>query len=343
MTFRDREKARQIPLKKRLFSAPACRVGKYRGKTAYPFCLDAGFSSENLHETIRSGALQYFSERDIVWNDGFTTTKSNDRPSNHLTCSQSLCVNTWFPYVSDPKRLRDVLFAMGYPAEEVLPVTGDRPLADGSYPFVAFEWIGKKNYLAELAHGKVAADDQRSRGQGFTSADFVIQFRRIDGRIHIVLGEWKYTESYSGGRKRLSDSKAQTDRLGKIYDRLLSAADSPLHLLPPTQLGSLFFDPFDQMMRLQLLAHEMEKAREMDADIVTVLHVAPRGNRELMDRITSRDLRRYGTTIHTVWSNITECGKFKGYTVEDLLSIAMRHAPSRPWAEWMGLRYGEMK
>jgi hypothetical protein len=36
---------------------------------------------------------------------------------------------------------------------------------------------------------------------------------------------------------------------------------------------SLFFEPFYQFMRQQFLAHEMEKAHELGADEVNLLHI----------------------------------------------------------------------
>jgi len=54
--------------------------------------------------------------------------------------------------------------------------------------------------------------------------------------------------------------------------------------------NALFFDLFYQFMRLQLLAQEMELSREMDADVVSVLHICPKANREFRDRVTSPHL-----------------------------------------------------
>ena len=91
---------------------------------------------------------------------------------------------------------------------------------------VAFEWIGERNYLGELRRGEVAPDDGRIRGANFTSLDFCVRFRRSDGRIQLVAGEWKYTEYYAKGVDlRYSRSRSRTDRLDHIYREHLVKAD----------------------------------------------------------------------------------------------------------------------
>ena len=280
MSFRDREKKRLVPLKSRLFSAEACEPGRYLGKPR-DFCLRDDRSSENLHGSIRDEAIDYFSECNIPWHDGLTANRRKDRPSNHLCCSQSACGNFWFPYVRSPENLAEVLRGLEYDVAEVLPLELDAPLSDGARPYVAFEWIGKRNYLNETSGGRVAADDSRTRGANFTSVDFAIRFRQGDGSIHIIAGEWKYSENYAND-KNIRYAKSGTDRL-EIYGPSLEMPGCQVALQGVTP-EALFFDPFDQLMRQQLLASAMERETEMGAKIVSLLHVAPSGNTELMGR-----------------------------------------------------------
>lgn len=340
MTFRDREKKRLVPLKSQLFSPDACEPGMYKGH-AHDFCLRDDRSCENLHSSIRDEAIEYFTARGIPWHDGKQLLRAKDRPSNHLCCSQSACVNFWFPFARRPQELASVLRALGYDVEEVLPFALDRTSADQSTPYIAFEWIGARNYLGELSHGKVAADHLRKRGAGFTSLDFAVRFRERDGRrIHIVAGEWKYTEYYTvGANMRFSSSN--TDRLGVVYGALFDRSNCHVRkgVVSPE---SLFFDPFDQLMRQQLLASAMEGESEMAASVVSLLHVAPHANTELMQRITSPALAGLGADIHAVWSNLTREGKFRGVAVEDLLTAVTSNAPDPAWADYMRLRYGGM-
>ena len=333
MTFRDREKKRLEPLKQRLFSANACMRGMYRGKRR-TFCLHEDYSSENIEPGIRERALEYFVERNIGWHDG-----KGRGPSNHLCCSQSCCVNFWFPFATAPKQLTAVLRRLGYDVAEALPVEADCAPTDGGQTFVAFEWIGERNYLGELSRGEVAPDEGRTRGAGFTSLDFLVRFRRNDGRVQLVGGEWKYTEHYTRGVS-LQFSRARRDRLKDIYGSHFN--HSGCQIVGTVEREALFYDPFDQLMRQQLLCSAMQEFGEMGAEVVSLLHVAPRANSELMNRVTSPGLEGLGNDIHETWSSVVEPGCFKGVAVEDLLPLVRVNAPAPDTATYLKARFGTM-
>ncbi len=317
MTVRDREKSRLEPLKPGLFSQGARFPGMYR-EARRTFCLHKDHADENLHTGVREAALGCFSDRDIGWHDG-----KRGMPSNHLCCSQSCCLNCWFPFVRAPQELAVVFRELGYDAVEMLPIELDDPLPDGASPFVVFEWIGQRNYLGELSRGNVAADEARTRGAGFTSLDFCVRFRRGDGSIQIVAGEWKYTEYYSK-EASLRFSGSGTDRLDDIYRPHLDQLGC--QITGQVTHETLFFDPFDQLMRQQLLCSAMEQHGEMGADVVSLLHVAPRANRELMNRITSRTSTVSGPTSTTPGPRLS-------------WRIASREWPSRICCRW----YAQMR
>ena len=334
MGFRDREKRRLAPLKPDLFTEKACEWGSYRGRT-YEFCLRDDQAAENLHESIRDEALRYFKERGIKWHDG-----NDDAPSNHLCCSQSCCVNFWMPFIHAPDRLALVLRGLGYNVAEVLPFTLDRMGTGNACPYVAFEWIGERNYLGELAGGKVVSDDGRTRGAGFTSLDLAFRFRWPDGGIEILLGEWKYTEKYTVGVD-LRCSKSGTDRLA-IYRSPLEDEGCQI-VLGDVPAKALFFDPFYQLMRQQLLCSAMEHHREMGANVVSLMHVAPAANQELISRVTSAGLQSAGSNIHEIWSSLVKSGRFRGGHVESVLGLVCEHAPDPEWGHYMRRRYGGMR
>lgn len=335
MTFRAREKKRLIALKPQLFSPAACCSGTYDG-TQYDFCLRNDCSAENLHESIRAEAIAYFEAREIPWHDGECLNKANDRPGNHLCCSQSACVNLWFPFIREPKALAALLRSLGYGVDEVLPFELDGTLPGGDIPFVAFEWIGRRNYLKERIRGQ----EGRTRGAGFTSLDFAIRYRNAEKNICIIAGEWKYTEMYDMN-KSIRFSKRGTDRLG-IYRPSFDDVGCQINLgdLDP---ASLLYDPFDQLMRQQLLASAMEAAHEMSAEFVSLLHVAPRANDELIKRITSPGLVGRGDSIHEVWSSLVTEGRFRGVQTEDLILAATSMMSGSSWSDYMTMRYGAMR
>ena len=299
------------------------------------FCLHEDYSAENLHAEVREAALAYFADRGIGWHDG-----QHNGPSNHLCCSQTCCVNVLMPFIQAPNELAHVLRGLGYEVERMLPMSSDDPLRDGSQPYVAFEWIGERNYLGELRRGDVAPDDARTRGASFTSLDFCVRFLRPDGQVQLLGGEWKYTENYSkGDDKRYSASG--TDRLNRIYRPHLEFEDSQIRHNVPFE--ALFFDPFDQLMREQLLCSAMERHREMEATVVSLLHVAPRSNRELMQRVTSKALARHGTNVHDIWARLVRADKFRGVALEDLIPLVAGSVSDRQTSDYLLSRYGDMR
>lgn len=164
--------------------------------------------------------------------------------------------------------------------------------------FVAFEWIGQENYLKEI----LKPGQKRTRGANFTSADAAVMFQRKDGLKQIVLIEWKYSESYYG--TPLHIARSGRDRT-KIYRHLYERNDCPLNKQLLGSYDALFYEPFYQLMRQQFLANEMERAHELGADIVSLLHISPAHN-HAVERITSEALLHIdeAKTVTDVWKKL---------------------------------------
>lgn len=353
MTFRDREKTRYRSLKPKLCSAEAQRNGYYHDRPPpRDFCLADECSSENLYASIRKAAIEYFRERCITWHDGLC---NRTLPSNHLCCSQSCCINFLFPMTSDPELLRSVARRFYPDFEKALPIDTDKPIQDGRFPYVAFEWIGSPpsypDYLTEQCHKR----GRPTRGANYTSADFAFRFLRRDGKIQLVLGEWKYTEDagstdYGTPRSpadRKPEVRKQTYR--KAYHRrsggVFENQDNALY-------DALFVGPFYQLMRLQLLAQEMEVGdlgKELQADVVTVMHVTPEANQEFREFVPSPSLKNTymkdrfpnkGTL--DIWKELVPAEKFMSLSTEALLELLVREAPSThaAWVAYLEQRYG---
>jgi len=340
MTFRDSEKERYQTLKSQpqLFSSAAQRDGLYNKKSRF-FCLADECADENLYEAIREPAIKYFEDRDIRWHDGLNKRRI---PSNHLCCSQCCCVNFLYPMTTNPTLLARV-FRQFYPdLKRPLQIHEDKRLPNGTYPYMTFEWIGTKDYLGELFR-KLGV---RTRGANFTSADFAFRFRRKDDKIQLVLGEWKYTEYYNsrdlGAPSRPKDKKplARKHNYWPAFRRkngIFANHGEELY-------NDLFFEPFYQLMRLQLLAQEMELGREMNADVVSVFHISPEANREFRERVTSPRLEEMfpNRGVLEIWKELVPEDKFMSISVEELLNtIAKRvRAHEREWADYLNIRYG---
>jgi len=330
-TFRDREKEKYTnpEFKKALFSKDACARGTYKGHE-YDFCLADAHSAENLHQSLRDEAIEYFSSRNIQWHDG---KDSRMLPSNHLCCSQSCCVNFLFPMQSNHKLLANVFKAIYPELGTPLPMVEGDISATGGHPYLSFEWIGLIDYLAETRR----KPGRRTRGANHTSADFAFRFRRTDGQTQIVLGEWKYTEYY--GHEDKGTNQVRLDNYAEAFGR----SPGVFTRKDPALYRSLFFEPFYQLMRLQLLAQEMEAKHEMGANLVTVLHVHPAANKEFTERVTSEYLSASfpGQGVMSIWKQLVDQTRFTTISVEHLLQLIgkARSLASPAWVDYLQTRY----
>ncbi len=321
--FLEQEKDRYLKLKQQsnLFSARARADGPYKGLLR-PFCIPADVAEENLFAGVRADIQKYFARQSIKWHDG------RDRgPSNHLCDSQVCCVYFLGVFADQPDALVALLKPVYLDIAEALPLE-----EEGRY--VAFEWIGQHNYLNE----KVRGESQRTRGANFTSADAAVRFRQEDGSVRVVLIEWKYTESYSP--LPLAVAASGTSRV-EIYRPLLAKPDCPIDLSKLNRIEDLFYEPFYQLMRQQLLAQQMELAREMNANKVSLLHLAPEVNYGFR-RVTSPGLAGLGESAMAVWAGLVkEPGAFVSRSVEDLFRgfPVDRFAALREWWGYVAERY----
>ncbi len=324
--FLESEKIHQIEFKANspYFSEKARLNGVYRNNK-WPFCLPLDCAEENLFPQIRKNALDYFTTYGIKWHDG-----QNGKPSNHLCDSQVCCVNFLFPFTKKPYILSEILKPIFPNLQEMLPIENGK--------YIAFEWIGLKNYLGE----KIPTNGKRTRGANCTSADVVVMFKRNDGKKQMVLIEWKYTESY--GSVLLKVSKSGTDRT-EIYKPFYLKDDCPLNKDFLPSFDSLFYEPFYQLMRQQFLAQEMEKAHELEADVVNMLHIAPAQNIDF-HKITSSELIELDESVIDVWKRLVlKESRFMSVSTEQLFrNLFANPVPEiQVWCDYIGKRYTWIK
>lgn len=321
--FLQEEKDRYVDYKANSPQLPerARAPGIYKRKPR-PFCLPLDLSEFNLIEGIREDVQTYFRELKIKWHDG-----RNRNPSNHLCDSQVCCVNFLYSFSRHPDALVTLLKPLFPSIKTMIPLEDD-------HRYVSHEWIGQKNYLGE----KMPRNGKRTRGANFTSADAAVMFDRKEGVRQFVLIEWKYTETYSA--VNLKYSKSGTDRTS-IYRHLFDREDFPLKKKMINDFDALFFEPFYQLMRQQLLANEMEKAKELGADVVSLLHIAPERN-DQFKRVTSPDLKQIGDSVMEVWTRlIRKPDRFHHVSIENLFGGFKidGHLEMQPWWDYTASRY----
>lgn len=287
MTYTETERSRATAWKSHTTTLPdeARLPAPYVGKTGsagtarYEFCLPPEHAALNLLPEVRELALAFFAEERIPWHASVGTG-----PSNHLLSSQVQCVNALGQMVHDPERLVRA-FGELLQIDEVLEIEPGRHLT--------FEYIGPTDFFDE------APGATRIRGAHCTSVDAAFLHRRADGLRELVLVEWKYTESYTLRRPDPGKDAVRWRRYGTAW----SAPDCPVRtdLLP---LDLVLDEPFYQLVRQQLLAHELEKSHAHGADLVRVLHVLPPANEAYQLSLTRPEHSTLGSTVSQVWQRL---------------------------------------
>jgi hypothetical protein len=308
-SFEARERSRQTAY----FDAD------FRGQTGYRgerFRLNPEQKSLNLAPEIRDTAIRYFKEKGISWHTH----------SNHALSSQVCCLNFLMPLARRPTMLSQVIGkAVSIPGPEMLPCEIG---PEGRQWFIGFEWIGCADYLNEGTE-----DRRRTRGANCTSADAVVRFRG-DGSDQTLLIEWKYTESYGPP----IDPRGNATRSAR-YNNLAFAPDGPIRNDLGLALADFFYEPFYQLLRQQMLAFQMRKAKEGGSTQVRVLHIAPAANIALR-KVTSPSLRRFGDDAFAVFrSLLVHQQDFIGRSTETLFGPLVSNFRGNDWADYLARRY----
>lgn len=263
-----------LPLEARAGGTYTDREGNEHGPL--PLFLPRDLAAHNLLPDVRDGVIDLFAELGIPWHDGV-----GGGPSNHLRDSQVQCANALFGMVSDPERIKRA-FGHVLDIAEVLPIEDER--------FLTFEYIGPTDYFDEGKGGP------RRRGTRCTSVDAAFCYRTNAGLVELALVEWKYTESYLAQRPRSGSDETRRRR----YETDFLDPEGPLRS-DVVSFDALLLEPFYQLMRQQLLAHRLEKARAHDAAVVRVVHVLSPANVGYEASLPLPDHRAVGTTVSEVW------------------------------------------
>jgi hypothetical protein len=231
----------------------------------------------NLWAGIREDAIDYFRRNKIPFWD------SINEPTGHLLSSQIACINHLYFVRQRGDIATSILKGIDSKVKTAL-IMDNGP--DSGY--VDFEVIGAKNYLGEKLH---------TRGANSTSVDALMIAELDNGSHKLFLIEWKYVESYTKTSKAEGDSGKT--RI-KTYTPLLSQFDCPIKL---SDIEGLFTEPYYQLMRQTLLAHEMIKAKKYKADSYIHLHIIPKDNKELKE-VNTAEGKLIGNKLEDTWKNV---------------------------------------
>ena len=290
----------------------------------HPYVLAPALARENLHDDLRGSALAYFNEHEIAWwlSDAERSEREDLKmterlPTGHLNSSQVACVNHLEPARVDG----DVALAV---ARNLEPRVAEvRDTGEGGY--VAFEWIGKSEYLDEPgAH---------VRGAHVTSLDALMRVTLDDGAFALLVVEWKYLESYPA--TSVAKSRRGTDRVA-VYRELIEGADSPL---APGDAERLFYEPYYQLARQTLIAARAVADPETPETEWLHVHVIPEGNAALRRRAKEAAPLLLGETLEEAWRSALKAPeRYRVLAPSDVVPSDAR-GDWKKWWEFLAERY----
>ncbi len=265
MSYREDERKKAVKIREDLFRDPG--AGIFFKKEREFVLRDPTL---NLWAGFRDDVIDYFERNHITWWMG----DNKNEPTGHLLSSQIACLN----HLYFARQRKDV--ATAFLKSVSTKIEEAATLDDG---YVEFEAIGRNNYLGERSH---------TRGANSTSVDAIMVGKKNDGSNILILIEWKYTEEYREENKYIPERY-------NIYNKLLKENDCPIFT---DNHGSLYYEPFYQLMRQTLLGWKMIQVGEYQCDEYIHLHVIPEKNTELRDRVTSPGLN--GSNMSEAWKYV---------------------------------------
>ena len=327
MNFLSVEKKRQLAWKLKTKTLP--REAKVPGlyySRMFPFCLPLEHAALNLYQGIRDEALALFEREHILWH----TSALPGLPSNHLCSSQVFCVNSLAPFLHQPEALAELLRPFFPDIVRMLPVEGDR--------FVTWEWVDPDNLLGE----QPKLGTERHRGAGNTSIDAIVLYESSKGYNVLLMLEWKYSESYPSVYARYRSDGS--DR-AETYRELFYGPLTPINLAVAPRIEDFLWQPFEQLMRQQLLAAQFREVGDPGIDQVRLVHVAVSENKPLR-AVTSPKFRELGRDAYAVWKSLlVDPDDFVPINTEDFFRAVPtdRFSDLEPWLLYMKNRYAFLK
>ena len=270
----------------------------------------------NIWEGVREDAIAYFHQNSIsFW-------ESINRPSGYLLSSQIACINHLFFIRQRQEVATALLQGVDNNVKNALRI--EKNENDNGY--VVFEENGQNNYLNERS---------RIRGGHSTSIDAAMLGEMKNGTRKLFLIKWNYTECFKGL------SKIEYDKGAFNIQTYKSFLEDPASPIKTCNLVGLFIEPYFQIMRQTLLAHEMTKASDYGAIDYTYLFIAPSKNQDLLDVNVAANYLP-GTKLPETWSNLLKTpGKYEILDPQEFIDPATYCTDTKAIISYLKKRYWE--
>lgn len=337
-SFQNRAAAQQAQFRQSL-SVQARSPADPQGQR-HPHLLALGCELENLYPAGgHPAAIQdFFRNREIKWwkstRSGDSSRTGKDSPTRNLSSSQVCCVNFLFPLAQVPGALLAFLRFIDQDVVEIIPVTD----GDGHTSEVEFEWVG---WQTSLENGLL------NRGALQTSTDALIIARTHSGsRAYLI--EWKYSEQYLGARDKAAGSKTSAATLTRRYLGLFQQSGSSFK--QSCRFESFHWEPFYQLMRLQLLADKITRhgvTRDLKVDEASLVVVCPAANEAYRQVVRRTPLGKQFPAMNTVEeimrATLKRPERFSMPSQEQIVAHLRRGPLAQALAPWLAYhqrRYG---
>lgn len=273
MSYLEEQRKKVTELRNELFKDPG--GGMYDNQPREYVLKD---QTLNIWTGVRKDVIAYFQQNSIsFW-------ESINKPSGYLLSSQIACINHLFFMRQRQDVATAVLQGVDRNVKKALRIDKD----ENDIGFVVFEENGQNNYLNERS---------RIRGAHSTSIDAAMLGEMKNGTRKLFLIKWIYSECFGGCTKVINNKGAFNI---STYKHFLEVPDSPIKSC--NHIG-LSIEPYFQLMRQTLLAHEMTKANEYGASDYTHLFVVPSGNQDLLG-VNVASSRLAGSKLPETWANL---------------------------------------
>jgi len=295
--------------------------GLFNGKE-YSFVLQN--PELNLWEGIREDSMLYFIDNNISWWES-----GKFCPTGHLLSSQVACINHLYAL----RQRQDLATAVLRNIDN--DIISAEIIDDG---YVEFEVIGKENYLGERHH---------IRGANSTSVDALMMGKKEKSNILIFI-EWKYTECYDSSCLFGTDEyHPRPDTYNKLLEEECSPIKKSIRINDEEPYKALYYEPYYQLMRQTLLAWKMTNAIEYGANDYIHIHIVPDENNEMLNSITSKELRFIKSkegieadNMECAWKNVlVDNNKYKRISPQNFLRPLREEKDINSLLKYLNWRY----
>ena len=309
MSYLEEQRAKAKELRNELFKDPG---GGVFNNIPCDFVLND--QNLNIWEGVREDAIAYFQQNSIsFW-------ESINRPSGYLLSSQIACINHLFFARQRQEVATALLKGVDNNVKNALRIEKD----EHDCGYVVFEENGQHNYLNERS---------RIRGGNSTSLDAAMLGEMKNGTRKLFLIKWNYVECFIGQSNTLFEKNILNVQMYRPF------LDDPSSPIKSCDLAGLYIEPYFQLMRQTLLAHEMAKANDYGANDYIYLFVAPSENQDLLGVNVAANCLA-GSRLPETWSNLLRTpGKYEILDPQQFIEPATYCTDTKAIIAYLAKRY----